>query len=137
MQGERSLMKILAISDLHGDLRLAKIACATTSRLAVVLWRLGRLGGSGGIVRGNPRVLSGADCIWQSRISLELLAGLRNLDGSPILLAQGEVRVFGALRVAGISGIWARSHRLPHYVTDDDVKESAGRIAHADRSTSS
>jgi len=28
-------------------------------------------------------------------------------------------------------GIWAKSHRLPHYVTDEDVADAARRIAEA------
>lgn len=59
---------------------------------------------------------------------LEVLPRLRNADGSPVLIDQGE-RV-QALRVtlAAIGGIWAKSHRLPHYVTDDDVATAAERI---------
>jgi Icc-related predicted phosphoesterase len=35
------------------------------------------------------------------------------------------------VRIAAIGGIWAKSHRLRHYVTDDDVAEAADRIAAA------
>jgi Icc-related predicted phosphoesterase len=43
-------------------------------------------------------------------------------DRSAVLLAQGERRAdFCGFSVAGVSGIWAKSHRLPHYVTDEDV----------------
>ena len=35
----------------------------------------------------------------------------------------------GGLTVAGISGIWAKSHRQPYYVTDEDVAEQAAQIA--------
>jgi Icc-related predicted phosphoesterase len=52
-----------------------------------------------------------------------------NRDGSPVLLAQGEVRQHDGLRIAGISGIWAKTHRLPHYVTDSDLGEYARQIA--------
>ena len=60
--------------------------------------------------------------VFGNHDSLELLASLQNQDGSPVLLAQGEIRVINDLRLAGISGIWAKSHRLPYYVTYDDVK---------------
>jgi Icc-related predicted phosphoesterase len=45
------------------------------------------------------------------------------------LLAQGERRLVGGLRVAAIGGIWAKSHAKPFYVTDADVAECATRIA--------
>ncbi|MGB9588992.1 MAG: metallophosphoesterase family protein, partial [Armatimonadota bacterium] len=38
------------------------------------------------------------------------------------------VRQVGDIRLAGISGIWAKSHRLPHYVTDEDVARFANEI---------
>ena len=37
------------------------------------------------------------------------------------------------LNIAAIGGIWAKSHAKPHYVTDDDVAEAAGRIARSGR----
>lgn len=61
---------------------------------------------------------------------LSLLAALRNHDGSLVLLAQGERRAdFCGLAVAGVSGIWAKSHRLPHYVTNEDVAGWATSLA--------
>jgi uncharacterized protein len=60
------------------------------------------------------------------------LAALRNRDGSAVLLAQGERREdFQGISVAGVSGIWAKSHRLPHYVTEEDVTAFAETIASA------
>ena len=61
--------------------------------------------------------------------SLVLLEAWRNRDGTPVLIGQGEVREVDGLRVAAIGGIWAKSHRLPHYVTDSDVADLAARIA--------
>jgi len=52
---------------------------------------------------------------------LELLPQLKNQDGSPILLRNGEIRETHGLRITGISGIWAKSHRMPYYVTDEEV----------------
>jgi Icc-related predicted phosphoesterase len=60
---------------------------------------------------------------------LDVLPRLKNRDGTPVLLGQGEVREVGRLRLAAIGGIWAKSHRLPHYVTDEDVAGFAARIA--------
>ena len=61
--------------------------------------------------------------------SLVLLEQWRNRDGTPVLMEQGEVRQVVGLRVAAIGGIWAKSHRLPHYVTDADVADLAAGIA--------
>ncbi len=74
--------------------------------------------------------------VFGNHDDLARLAALRNRDGSPVLLAQGERREGfcgppgrGGLAVAGVSGIWAKSHRLPHYVTDEDVAGWAGALA--------
>ncbi len=123
-------MKILAISDLHGDFRLARKACGELRPDLLLCcgdW------GDAGLVQEKAFAEFLALCpvltVFGNHDSLELLASLNNQDGSPVLLAQGEVRVFNNLRVAGISGIWAKSHRLPHYVTDTDVREWSSQIA--------
>jgi Icc-related predicted phosphoesterase len=123
-------MKILAISDLHGDVRLARLACAELRPDLLLCcgdW------GDAGLVQEKAFAefleLCPVLTVFGNHDSLELLASLNNQDGSPVLLAQGEVRVFNNLRVAGISGIWAKSHRLPHYVTDTDVREWSNQIA--------
>jgi len=87
----------------------------------------------------------------------ELLARLRNADGTPVLLGQGEARAVGGLVVAGISGIWAKTKLgarltaqweaarrrnpalafeewaagrvLPPYVTDEEVAALAAGLA--------
>jgi Icc-related predicted phosphoesterase len=123
-------MRVLAVSDLHGDLASARGAVdrfAPDLLLCCGDW-------------GDPDEVAEEDlAAFPERLTvlstfgnhdaLALLPRLRNQDGSPVLLAQGEVRVAGGLRVAAIGGIWAKSHRQPHYVTDDDVAEAAARIA--------
>jgi len=123
-------MKILAISDLHGDFRLAGIACAELRPdLLLCCGDWGDAGPDQEKAFAKFLALCPVLTVFGNHDSLELLASLRNQDGSPVLLAQGVVRVINDLRVAGISGIWAKSHRLPHYVTDDDVKEWSSQIA--------
>jgi Icc-related predicted phosphoesterase len=61
--------------------------------------------------------------------ALELLERWRNRDGSAVLMGQGALREQDGLRLAAIGGIWAKSHRLPHYVTDADVAAAAAQIA--------
>jgi Icc-related predicted phosphoesterase len=58
-----------------------------------------------------------------------VLAGLKNPDGTSVLLGQGEVRDVFGLRIAAIGGIWAKSHTKPYYVTDADVANYAAAIA--------
>lgn len=68
--------------------------------------------------------------VFGNHDDLAVLPELRNIsDGSAVLLAQGERRIFCGLSVAGVSGIWAKSHRLPHYITDEDVAWWAAQLA--------
>ena len=66
--------------------------------------------------------------VFGNHDDLELLHRLRNRDGSPVLLGRGEVREVLGLRIAGIGGIWAKSHRKPWYITDEEVAEIADSL---------
>lgn len=59
---------------------------------------------------------------------LELLPAITNNDGTPILLENGMVKQFGNLSIAGISGIWAKSHKKHWYITDEEVAEAAAKL---------
>ena len=123
-------MRILVVSDLHGDLASAHKAidrCTTDALLSCGDW-------------GDPEEVSLADLAlfpahlptlttFGNHDALDLLKALRNQDRSPVVLDQGEVREWHGLPIAAIGGIWAKSHRQPFYVTDDDVAEFASRIA--------
>jgi Icc-related predicted phosphoesterase len=123
-------MKILVVSDLHGDLGAA--------------WRAIKQYEPDGLLScgdwGDPEELSEADLrkftdrlpaltTYGNHDALDLLRGWRNSDGSHVLADQGDVRDFLGLRIGAIGGIWAKSHRMPHYVTDDDVAQAAQRLA--------
>jgi uncharacterized protein len=124
-------MKLVAAGDLHGE----------TENLFGVLDReqpdgmlcVGDWGDPGQIDAGTwadllarVPVLS----VFGNHDDPETLGALRNQDGTPVLLGQGERRDgFCGLIVAGVSGIWAKSHRLPHYVTDEDVAGWAAALA--------
>lgn len=123
-------MRLLVVSDLHGDLDSAREAIdrfAPDALLSCGDW-------------GDPdRVFEADLTAFAARVPLlttfgnhdplDLLGRLRDGNGSPALLGRGEVRLFGGLRVAAIGGIRAKSHRLPHYVTDEDVAAAAAEIA--------
>jgi predicted phosphodiesterase len=102
-------MRVLVVSDLHGDLDAA-IRARTYIQPDLVLscgdW-------------GDPDQVPEADLTafvdvvpvyttFGNHDPLDLLARLRNRDGSPILLASGSVREFAGLKLAAIGGIWAK-----------------------------
>ncbi len=125
-------MKLIAVGDPHGD--LANLWTVLDQERPDGLLCVGDWGDPGQIgavvwdellARGVP-VLS----VFGNHDDLPTLSTLRNRDGSPVLLGQGERRAdFCGVSVAGVSGIWAKSHRLPHYVTDEDVAGWAAQLA--------
>jgi Icc-related predicted phosphoesterase len=123
-------VRILVISDLHGDLGAAWAAVERFEPdllLSCGDW-------------GDPEQVSEADlAAFPARLPVyttfgnhdpfDALTRLRNRDGSPVLLPQGEVRCVEEVRLAAIGGIWAKSHRQPYYVTDEEVTALAAKIA--------
>jgi uncharacterized protein len=123
-------MRVLVVSDLHGDLDAAiraRIHIQPDLILSCGDW-------------GDPEQVPEADLTafvqvvpvyttFGNHDPLDLLARLSNRDGSPILLASGSVREFAGLRLSAIGGIWAKSHAKAHYVTDADVAAAASQIA--------
>ncbi len=95
--------------------------------------------------------------VWGNHDDRDLLARLRNRNGAPVLLSPGEEREIEGMVVAGMSGIWAKTRLgsrldaewerarrrspdltleawlagrpLPPYVTDDEVRAWAARLA--------
>jgi Icc-related predicted phosphoesterase len=123
-------MRVLVVSDLHGDL--------DSAREAVALYRPGALLSCGDW--GDPGEVDApalADLVaslpaattFGNHDPMDLLGRLRDAAGAPFLLGQGEARTVAGLRVATVGGIWAKSHKKACYVTDDDVAEAAARIA--------
>jgi Icc-related predicted phosphoesterase len=123
-------MRLLVVSDLHGNLGSARLA-SDLQRPDVIL-SCGDWGDPAEVDESVLSALLAAAPVYTTfgnHDPLDLLAGLKNRDGSAVLLAQGRVREIAGLRVAAIGGIWAKSHAKPHYVTDADVAEAASRIA--------
>jgi Icc-related predicted phosphoesterase len=123
-------MKILVISDLHADFALAVQACEDNR--PELLLCCGDWGDADQVTAAD------LDCFLEfcpllttfgNHDPLGLLAGTRNRNGSTVLLGQGQTRNVNGLTLASIGGIWAKSHRLPHYVTDQDVARFASEIA--------
>jgi uncharacterized protein len=123
-------MRLLAVSDLHGDLGAARRACDRV-RPDVIL-SCGDWGDPEEVDEPAFAALLAAAPIYTTfgnHDSMELLGRLHNRDRSLVLLHQGETREVNGLSVAAIGGIWAKSHKKPHYVTDEDVASFADRIA--------
>jgi Icc-related predicted phosphoesterase len=123
-------MLILAISDLHGDLGAARKAVDRFQ--PDLLLSCGDWGDPDEVDDAALASFSAERPVlttFGNHDALAVLERWRNRDGTRVLLGQGEVRVAGGLRVAAIGGIWAKTHRLPHYVTDADVADAAARIA--------
>ncbi len=126
------MIRILAVSDLHGDLGSVRRACERQSPELIL-----SCGDWGDPEQVDEIAFAGLLAIapvyttFGNHDPIELLGRLRNRDDSPVLLAQGEWREVAGLRLAAIGGIWAKSHAKAHYVTDADVAEAAARIAEA------
>jgi uncharacterized protein len=123
-------MQILVISDLHGDFTLAERACREL-RPDLLL----SCGDWGDPDQVSPQQLERfldlctTFSTFGNHDPLTLLGSATNRDGSAVLLGQGEIRDHNGLILAAIGGIWAKSHRMPHYVTDQDVAGWAEQIA--------
>ena len=123
-------MRILVLSDLHGELDSARRACDREAPGLIL--SCGDWGDPDQVDEPTFAALLDVAPVYTTfgnHDPIDLLAGLRNRDDSPVLLAQGEPREVAGLRLAAIGGIWAKSHAKPHYVTDADVAEAAARIA--------
>jgi Icc-related predicted phosphoesterase len=123
-------MRLLAISDLHGDLDAAW--AAVNAAQPDVLLSCGDWGDPGEVEL--PALQEFTDrlpvyTVYGNHDHLEAFAAWENLDGSSVLLANGEPQRIGELTLAGISGIWAKSHRKPYYITDEEVAELAAALA--------
>jgi Icc-related predicted phosphoesterase len=123
-------MQILVISDLHGDLDSAH-AAARFVRPDMIL----SCGDWGDPEEVDESKLNGLLAVapiyttFGNHDPLDLLEQKHNLDGSAVLLPQGQAVKIAGVRLAAIGGIWAKSHAKRHYVTDADVADAAARIA--------
>jgi Icc-related predicted phosphoesterase len=119
-------MRLLVVSDLHGDLRSVWSAIEQTG--PDVLLSCGDWGDPGEVELADLEPLSErlpVHTVYGNHDHLDALHAWQNADGTDVLLAHGEVRQVGPLTLAGFNGIWAKSHRKPFYVTDEDVAEAA------------
>jgi Icc-related predicted phosphoesterase len=124
-------MRVVVVSDLHGDLDSARQAVDLFGPELIL--SCGDWGDPEEVDEArfaNLLAIAPVYTTFGNHDPMDLLHRLRNGDDdSPVLLPQGEVREVLGLNIAAIGGIWAKSHKKPHYVTDEDVAEAAARIA--------
>jgi Icc-related predicted phosphoesterase len=123
-------MRILAVSDLHGDLDIVRRACEVVEPDLIL--SCGDWGDADEVTEPALAAFLAIAPVYTTfgnHDALDLLSRLRNGDGAPMLLGQGTVHVAAGLHLAAIGGIWAKSLAKRHYVTDADVAEAAARIA--------
>lgn len=119
-------MRLLAVSDLHGDLDAAWAAVEAAQ--PEVLLCCGDWGDPGEVEPADLEAFSErlpVYTVYGNHDHLEALREWRNADGSDVLLENGETVRVGTVTLAGISGIWAKSHRKPFYITEEEVEEAA------------
>src|SRR5262245_60713437 len=125
-----SAMRVLVVSDLHGDLDSARrVARRFDPDLILSCGDWGDPeeideSAFAGLLEKAPIYTT-----FGNHDPIDFLRGARNRDGSPVLLPPGARSEAMGLTLAAIGGIWAKSHKKPHYVTDEDVAEAAARIA--------
>jgi len=125
-----STMKILAIGDMHGN--FSAVHTALSRYEPDIILSPGDWGDPGQIKERdlsalveNVYVLT----VFGNHDDIKLLQTTTNTDGNPVLLGQGEIRDVMGFSFAGISGIWAKTHAKPYYVTDDDVERIVQSLA--------
>lgn len=123
------IVKICAVGDMHGQ--LANVFQAIDESKPELLLCCGDWGDPGKLdhaqfreILSHVHVLS----VYGNHDDIPFLSTAANSDGSPVILQPGEVVERDGLKFAGISGIWAKSHAQPYYVTDDDVAAQASAL---------
>lgn len=138
-------MRLLAVGDLHGNTDLLFRLLDSEKPDGVL--GVGDWGDAGQITPETWDALLSrvpVATVFGNHDDIPYLASLKNHDGSPVLLPQGKAGSFGdmtlagvstvapvksiiaaasfcGLRLAAISGIWAKSHKKDYWVTDEDV----------------
>lgn len=125
-------MRILVVGDAHGDFEATQNALERFAPELIL--GCGDWGGVGEASEADFAPLLNAAQLYTTHgnhDATESLARLRNRDGSAAWISNGDWVEFQGLKIGAIGGIWAKSHRKPHYVTDADVAGFAKRLAEA------
>ena len=116
-------MRILVVSDLHGDLDSVRRAYA--SQRPELILSCGDWGDADQVTEPALAALLEArrrlHHLRQSRPARDPGSVSRIRTGRRSCWPREACSDVGGLRLAAIGGIWAKSHAKPHYVTDADV----------------
>jgi len=131
----KSNTTILAVSDMHGNLE--SVHELIRMHRPDVLICCGDWGDPGTVSRSEYESIieqTHVLTVFGNHDDLDLLKELRNQDGSPILIENNVIREVAGIRIAGWSGIWAKSHAKPWYITDEEVRsigrKLSGQVVH-------
>lgn len=122
-------MRILVIGDAHGDFQAIRRALKRFT--PQLLLGCGDWGDAAEVSEADFAPLLDAAPIYTTygnHDAMEPLARLRNRDGSAAWIPNGDRVEVEGLRIGAIGGIWAKSHRKPHYVTDAERLAQRGPI---------
>lgn len=122
-------LKALVVGDMHG--RLETVWKALEDERPDIVICTGDWGDPGQIDTQDFRAILERTLVYSvygNHDDMDLLQVLRNRDCSPVLLPHGEFVEVEGIRLAGISGIWAKSHKKPYYITDEEVLSIAQRL---------
>lgn len=123
-------LRTLVVGDMHGQLKT--LWKALTEEQPDLLICTGDWGDPGQIELADYCAIVEqvpVYSVYGNHDDLTLLRTLKNQDGSPVLLPHGEIVEVKGVRMAGISGIWAKSHKKPYYITDEEVIAIAEKLA--------
>lgn len=122
-------IRVLAIGDLHGHWGF--LWQAVEEEKPDLLLSVGDWGDPGQVTETDFRRLLRqvlTYTVYGNHDDIALLSQLSNGDGTPVLLPAGVAVQVGGLRLAGISGIWAKSKKKPYYITDEQILHAARSI---------
>ncbi|MGQ9463936.1 MAG: metallophosphoesterase family protein [Candidatus Fervidibacter sp.] len=123
-------LKALVVGDMHG--RLETVWKALANEQPDIVISTGDWGDPGQIDTQDFQAILERTLVYSvygNHDDMDLLQVLRNRDCSPVLLPHGEfVETVEGVRLAGVSGIWAKSHKKPYYITDEEVLSIAQRL---------
>lgn len=130
LNGWRIAVKILGVSDTHGDLSNV-FAAMELSEPDMILscgdWGENSVLYAEQFVRllKRTRVYT----VYGNHDDNNWLSEARNSDGTSVFIPSGAVVKVDGIKIGGINGIWACSHNKPYYVTDEELAHLAERIA--------
>ncbi|MFQ5824506.1 MAG: metallophosphoesterase family protein [bacterium] len=123
-------MKIAAISDLHGHLE--PVYKILNLEKPDVLLCAGDWGTAEEILARDFNSITQQVytlTVFGNNDDIELLSTIKNQNGTAILLKNGIIKHYLNLTIAGINGIWAKSHKKLWYITDEEVAAIAAKLA--------